>query len=54
MKLSQCLFIIGACAGLIAVAVFALSRLHNTILEDCQRGIHAVLNLSVKQLEYPE
>jgi methyl-accepting chemotaxis protein len=54
MKVSHRLFIIAACAcaGLIAIAVFALSTLHNTMLEDRRREIHTVLNLAAKQVEY--
>jgi methyl-accepting chemotaxis protein len=54
MKVSHRLFIIAACAcaGLIAIAVFALSTLHNTMLEDRRREIYTVLNLAAKQVEY--
>jgi methyl-accepting chemotaxis protein len=54
MKVSHRLFIIAACAcaGLIAIAVFALNTLHNTMLEDRRREIHTVLNLAAKQVEY--
>ncbi|MBD8473756.1 cache domain-containing protein [Pseudomonas sp. CFBP 8770] len=54
MKVSHRLFVISACAcaGLVAIAVFALSTLHNTMLDDRRREIHTVLNLAAKQVEY--
>jgi methyl-accepting chemotaxis protein len=54
MKVSHRLFIISACAcaGLLAIAAFALNALHNTMLDDRRREIHTVLNLAGKQVEF--
>ncbi|MCF5222099.1 methyl-accepting chemotaxis protein, partial [Pseudomonas syringae] len=54
MKVAHRLFIIAACAcaGLIAIAMFALHTLHGTMLEDRRREIYTVLNLASKQVEY--
>lgn len=54
MKVFHRLFIIAlcACAGLIAIALFALNTLHNTLLEDRRREISTVLNLVSQQVGY--